>query len=322
MAIASDHPGYRPLLTAVPRAGPAGVKLDVGRRTVTVEGDRDELIAAVALCDGRRTVVDLTEALQGWEAEEVEELVRGLAAEGAVVDCTEAWRIFHRVSGVDTELWREPSDEELRTVLGERFRPLRPGPTVPLKPSPTALDPLTAARRSSWPTEAPHPVDAGELGAVLERMYSGSGTSGRPVPSGGGIYPLVIHVALREGVGATGPGVWWYEPAGGCLVRVSEGAPVLEPAFVAMPNTVEHLARVQPVVFVSAEVERGARRYASRAYRLASIEAGAAMQNAYLVAADLGLPVRAMLGIDDAVATELLELPDGTVPVLALFLGL
>jgi nitroreductase len=75
-------------------------------------------------------------------------------------------------------------------------------------------------------------------------------------------------------------------------------------------------------VIISADLGRAARKYGPRAYRLALIECGAAMQNAYLVAAGMGVPIRAMLGIVDPPAADLLELPEGVVPLLAVFLGI
>jgi hypothetical protein len=86
-------------------------------------------------------------------------------------------------------------------------------------------------------------------------------------------------------------------------------------------NTSTRLANELPVLFVSADVGRGAEKYASRAYRLALMETGAVAQNAYLAAADLKVPIRALLGVDDRGALPLLALPDGAVPLLALLLG-
>ena len=76
-----------------------------------------------------------------------------------------------------------------------------------------------------------------------------------------------------------------------------------------------------PVVFLSANLERTSAVYANRGYRWALIEVGAVMQNAYLVAAELGVPVRAIGGFRDAATHEFLGLPDHVRPMLALLLG-
>ena len=141
------------------------------------------------------------------------------------------------------------------------------------------------------------------------------------MPSGGALYPLVIHLVLRDALGPLEDGVWWYDPAARCVRLLRHGPVALEPLFVPMPNSTEHLSLGDPVIIISADLGRAARKYGPRAYRLALIECGAAMQNAYLAAAGLGAPVRAMLGLADPPTVELLGLPDGTVPLLAILLG-
>jgi nitroreductase len=51
------------------------------------------------------------------------------------------------------------------------------------------------------------------------------------------------------------------------------------------------------------------------------IESGAAMQSVYLAATELGVPIRAIGGIDDARTPALLGLPESSVALLALIIG-
>ena len=51
------------------------------------------------------------------------------------------------------------------------------------------------------------------------------------------------------------------------------------------------------------------------------MEVGAAMQNAYLAGAELGVPVRAIGGFADRATAELLDLQGGAEPLLVLLLG-
>jgi SagB-type dehydrogenase family enzyme len=76
-----------------------------------------------------------------------------------------------------------------------------------------------------------------------------------------------------------------------------------------------------PVVFISANLERTSRAYANRGYRWALIEVGAVLQNAYLVAAELDVPVRAIGGFLDERTHAFLGLPDHVRPMLAVLLG-
>jgi len=154
---------------------------------------------------------------------------------------------------------------------------------------------------------------------VLEAMY-GAGDP-RPVPSGGALYPVVVHVVVLQSVGPLGAGVWWYDPASSALELVSEHVEELRSAFIPLPSTDALLERGHPVIYLSADLRRSGIKYGNRAYRLALMEIGAVMQNAYLVGAETGLPVRAVAGFDEAAATRVLELPDGAVPLLTLLLG-
>jgi SagB-type dehydrogenase family enzyme len=313
---------YRPLLPLAPRFTSDGMEIALGSRVVTVSGPPNQLAAIAALCDGRHPAAAIAAAVEGVGARDLAELLAALAEEGAVVDGSDAWRVFHRWSAVDSQLVRPVERTELLAMLDERYEQPGAAPErVALAPQPTALDGLLAERRSSELGDPPRPVFFEELSALLRSMYAGDGYSGRPVPSGGGLYPLVVHLVLPESVGPLAQGAWWYEPAVDALRPVSLASPELADAFVADQNTQDRLAAGTPVVVISADVGRGARKYASRAYRLALIEVGAAMQNAYLAATDLGVPIRALLGLDDDGARALLALPDGTVPLLALLVG-
>ena len=314
-------PHYRPLLSSIPRPTASGQELDLGGETVTVTGEPGEVARILGYCDGTRTVAEIAQSAGVDDLAEVAGLIEELAQRNAVVDCAEAWKIFHAQSSTETRLWRPVPAEELEELAQGFELPRTGAEAVRLEAAPTAIDALTRRRRSSWPDDGERPVDFRELCALLWVMYSGAGRSGRPVPSGGGLYPLALHLVLRDPVPPLEVGVWWYEPAQNLLHRIRDAEPELGPAFVPMENTVELLARRRPVIVISADVARAARKYANRAYRLALIEVGALMQNAYLAATDLEVPIRAMLGINDDPMIQLLDLPPGTVPLLALFTG-
>ena len=321
MPLSPTDPRFRPLLAAVPRVTESGVEMDVGERAVGVEGEPLEVARLLSLCDGSRTAEQVA-SQGGIEAAEVSELLVKLHGAGAVVDCGEAWRLFQAASAPTSRLLRAPTEEDVAEAGGGRFEPAGSGGALPLRPTATEIDGALARRRSSGPHDPPRPVAFEELSAVLSRSYGGRPPAGRAVPSGGALYPLVLHVALGDELGGAGPGTWWYDPSAEALVPIRSGSEWRTRILVPAEDTAAHLAHGQPIVVISAEISRAARKYGARAYRLALLEAGAAMQNAYLASASLGVPVRAMLGIDEGAAAEALELPDGTVPLLALFVGI
>jgi SagB-type dehydrogenase family enzyme len=309
----------RPLAQAFPREENGSLVFRLHDREVSIGGDLAFVRAVVERCDGLHGVEELSDAV-GGSVSEVRELVRALAEHDIVVDCTEAWRRFHRETGVQSGLYRAIGDAELAELHSWSFRPTAPtSRSEPLAPAPSQVAALASRRRSAHVTERPRPVSFEELSTLLEAMYGARGR--RPVPSGGALYPIVVHVGIFDPVGPLGPGLWWYDPAAAALELVHDRASELRSLFMRLPPTDAVLDRGHPVVFLSADLRRSARNYASRAYRLALMEIGALMQNAYLVGAETGVPLRAVAGFDDRAAEQVLELPDGTAALLTLLLG-
>jgi SagB-type dehydrogenase family enzyme len=109
----------------------------------------------------------------------------------------------------------------------------------------------------------------------------------RPVPSGGGLYPLELYALVRD-VAELAPGVYHYVP-------LTHGLEQLRAVLV--PRALqEYLFMGQPlateagvVVVVAADVERLLRKYGDRGYRYMLFEAGHVAQNLNLAATALGL---------------------------------
>ncbi len=308
----------RPLVAQVPRrAGDEIVLAAPGERELRLGGDLDWVMSVLERCDGRAEAQTIAAAVGADAAQ----LIGQLLEHGVAVDGADAWRLFHAQSSVGSGLGSAPTDAQIAAGLERAVAPLRlAGTTVALQPEPSAVVDLARTRRSSSHRDAARSVSWSELSAVLAGMYGGRGHRGRPVPSGGGLYPLLVHVALR-GDEPPGPGLWWLDPAIPALELVRRAD--ADPAGVLLSHPLSDplIAAGGPVVLISAELERPAEKYANRGYRLALLEAGAVMQNAYLVATELGVPVRAIGGIDDGPAARFLELSPSAVALLAVVLG-
>lgn len=306
----------RPLATGPVREEPGATVLLTPRTEVRVEGAQPLLRRILGCCDGRRTVAQILETLDVADRAEATALIEALLERGALCDCTQAWRVFHWQSSVESGFFRTPSEATLAEIARERYRPTVDDVHA-LEVQPTAVAATAAGRRSATRATARRSVGYAELGAVLSAMY---GTH-RPVPSAGALYPLVVHVVVRAPVGPLAPGLWWYdaERAALALVRADD----YELAEVILPEATADalLAAREPVVFISADVGRPARKYANRAYRYALIELGAALQDGHLACAELGIPVRAIGGLRDGRAHDFLGLGDGVEPILAVLLG-
>ncbi|MDQ4143529.1 MAG: nitroreductase family protein [Actinomycetota bacterium] len=75
-------------------------------------------------------------------------------------------------------------------------------------------------------------------------------------------------------------------------------------------------------VFISCDFSSPLSKYGNRGYRFGLMEAGAAMQNVYLYAAERGLATRAIGGFNDPMITDLLGLNGGLArPLLLILIG-
>jgi len=348
----------RPLAVAAPRRTSTGVAFTVLASEVQVRGDARVVESLVGLCDGRRSLREVISLLDHDRHGDVTELAEGLIAQGVLVDCTRAYRVFHWQSSNESPYLRDLDDDQLAALETETFQPRTLAPTeVRLQPRTTALDRLLERRASAWPGTS-RPVTFEELSALLAVMYRGPRPplDRRPVPSGGALYPLAVHVVVREPVGPLGRGLWWYDPGvaaqdaawrshdpgpaspdsgpgprdqgpssdavgPGSLRLVRSDRLGLEDVLISDPTTDRLVAAESPALFISADLERGPRKYANRGYRWALVEVGAVMQNAYLFGAELGLPIRAIGGFMDQATRDYLDLAGEVWPMLAVLVG-
>jgi SagB-type dehydrogenase family enzyme len=323
-AFETEREEIRPLVSGFTRWTDDAVEIDTGRHEVRIEGDLDLARAVIGNCDGRRSVRELVE-LHGPDGAE---LITELIASGALVDCTQSWRAFHRQGSVGTALGR-PLDEQ--GVLALQQMTFRPSGTcaadVALQVEPCTTLTLSERRRSSFPVADGITPSFAQLSSVLAGSYRFRLDSGAPsavagsVASAGALYPLIVHVLIRTALPEVPTGLWWYDPTALRLERIRDDRFELGSLF--LPNNLSDalLAKREPVVFVSADLGRPTRKYGARGYRYALIEAGALLQAATLVATELGLPVRPIGGFDDGQAHRFLDLPASAVCLLGLSLG-
>ena len=308
----------RPVLVTDPRWTDEGVELDLELSVVKVDDDTGRLRPVLDACDGRRSVLELTTEF----GPDARGLIDELLGAGALVDVEQGWRRFHRLSGNPPPVGRATSDAEVSELMSERFAPPEPlGDPVPLEAAASEVGRAARRRSSALPGPEPRPLRWEQLGALLSVAYGRASVGWFTVPSGGALYPIVVHVLVRKPIGPLEPGVWWYDHWRGELRQQRPGRPDIEPLVLSHPVTDPLVARDEPILAVSADLARPCRKYGGRGYRFALMETGAVMQSAYLVGAELDLPVRACAGYHDAGVNALLGHRDSVVCTLLLFVG-
>lgn len=237
-----------------------------------------------------------------------------------------AWS-FHR----NTSRWAHNA----ATAAPEKYpAPAKEQPLAPLQRLPPPL-PLalslgeTLAARVSCRCFAGTALPLATLGTLLHAAYGVIQRVRfgpleyleRPLPSGGGLYPLELYVIARA-VAGLAAGVWHYTPLHHGLEQLREVAlprPLVTYLFMGQDQAAEAAA----LMVITAVPGRSLDKYGDRGYRYLLFEAGHALQNAQLAAAALGAGSCALGGFFDSELGALLQLDPATeFPLYAATLGM
>jgi SagB-type dehydrogenase family enzyme len=165
------------------------------------------------------------------------------------------------------------------------------------------------------------PMVLTQLGNLLHTGYGVLGTIDfwgefceRPVPSGGGLYPLELYVLTQRVSGLSG-GVYHYVPIAHAL-EIVRGDPLPSLLTAEMFLGQPYLKEAAAVIVLTAVVERSLWKYEDRGYRYLLLEAGHVAQNLNLGATALGLGCLNLGGFFDEDLTALLSLDKDSEVVL------
>jgi SagB-type dehydrogenase family enzyme len=163
------------------------------------------------------------------------------------------------------------------------------------------------SRRRSVREFAAAPLTDDEVAHLLWAAQGVTSSDGkRTAPSAGALYPLELYVVDAGGVSR-------YRPADHALTAVRSGD--LRAALAAVAVEQDWIAIAPLVVVILGVTGRTAAKYGDRADRYVALEAGHAAQNLLLQATALGLAGVPVGAFHDADLADLLDLPDGWVPL-------
>jgi SagB-type dehydrogenase family enzyme len=197
-----------------------------------------------------------------------------------------------------------------------------PAPRLPEAPLRAAIEGRSTCRRF-----AGEPLPLADLGTLLHAGYGITGTTElggefceRPIPSGGGLYPLELYVIAQRIEGLDG-GAYHYVPLGHRLEVVRpDPLPTLltSEMFLGQP----YLAGAAAVIVITALVERSLWKYEDRGYRYILLEAGHCAQSVNLCAEGMGLGSLNLGGFMDEDVMALLRLdPDHEIVLYGVAVG-
>ena len=167
-----------------------------------------------------------------------------------------------------------------------------------------------------------------ELGTLLKNAYGVRGVvqlghiehHERPVPSGGGLYPLELYALVRR-VQRLTAGVYHYSALSHGLEFVRDhplSGEFLSELFMGQP----YLAGAAVILVITAVFERNMHKYGDRGYRYVLFEAGHVAQNINLTAVSLAVGSFNLGGFFDKYLAELLILdPRQEAPLYGIAVG-
>jgi SagB-type dehydrogenase family enzyme len=182
-------------------------------------------------------------------------------------------------------------------------------PLSPPELPPCTLDDVLRRRRSAR-RFAEAPLAEAQLSALLHAGYGvtgrlDDGVAARPLrtaPSGGGLYPLDLYLALQR-ADEVEPGLYRYDPLDHALEALGPPADLGR----ASPYP-ELVGDAGAVVLVTAAFWRSRFKYGLRGYRFTLLEAGHVAQNLLLAATALDLGAVVLGGFYDGRVDDILGL--------------
>lgn len=190
-------------------------------------------------------------------------------------------------------------DERAVVETAGNYKLYTEGEVVSLPPPAAIATPLSDVflARNSCRSFSGQPITLAELSQVLSavratRKATLSSEKGlelwfRSYPSGGGLYPSEIYVALRN-VEGMAPGLLHYDARRHALTRIIDAVPFSE-LRVVLGDEDRLTLNAGAVFFISSLPERTVVKYAYRGYRFAMMEAGMIPLMLNLAATGLGL---------------------------------
>jgi Nitroreductase family len=316
--------------------------------TVTIEDDVDAVLEIVGRANGRQAAGEWIGSLTTVSFERGLEIIAELLRIGVLQRREELPFVMHHLSSNSQPFGFRAIDDEEMSLIYETPRytdPRRQLNTTHASDRveyPSALRTLLWSRESSAPIVGNGSPSPDLLREMLFAMYGGRPDGRKVVPSGGALWPLTLYVAGPLQVRTDDlprvkktkdinvhPGrdqrwrLWWFDDTQGDLVAIDNDGKCQVGSWFVPDGDVQDalLNSCASVIVIAGDFRRVAAKYGPRGYNNTLMECGAAMQNAYLFAAERELSVRAYAGFfDNTVAAEI-GLPDTVVPLLLLLVG-
>lgn len=268
------------------------------RKTIEVAAPASLLAAVARLCDGRLAWRDVAvELARRWDQSQVEDFLRGLCREGALVDAGEVLAHWADI-GYATPPPADGADLARAARAASLRIDARAGPASSRLPAAAGRFAQLLASRASSRTFDDTPLPAGSLRAILWAAAGVTASDGagqvlhRTIASGGNLHGLRWFAAVLRPLpdpagNAIEPGLHEavFHLDGGCSLQLRQAGAELAWPLLHDPRVL-HFASA--ILLPVADNGLALRTYGNRGTVFAHIEAGQSLQNAQLMASAVG----------------------------------
>jgi len=297
--------------------------------TVDIVCPGEVMFELLRRCDGQTPFAEIRRTLASrWSVHDLDKLVRMLEKQGVLVEASAlalgVWQY------VKNPRWSgpEPTVAELEQLLKETERQAAKKAAVSYRDAPGFPLRTLLKRRRSIRGFSDAPVSLSKISGLLwaaygiqkQRSSKENGLVHRSVPSGGGLFPLQVHLVNLRTTPELGRGVYrvqFAKDGSVGLERLGNGIQDIYRAF----DDPELLRHAQAAVTICGMFGRSARKYGNRAVLYVTLEAGHAAQNILLAASGFGLAAVEIGGFFENRLQACLEMGEEGVPLTTVVFG-
>lgn len=296
-----------------------GIDILTDDSIVSISGDvTGDVWRVLGLCDGQRSVGDIVDAVRDYmSADMASKIIDDLVTIGVLEDSRRVYRRFHKLTSNPSCYYYDRSREDLHNWLQNPLRTIHKigdDYTVRAGKCDSVIVDLQR-KRHSVRSYTDDPLNGWQ---VMHLCSTGYSLRNHAVPSGGGLYPLRLFVAVRRECPSLPSGYYEYDHNLNALGRFSDYD---EQAINYICGTSRSLFNAPVLIVIAADFNRQAYKYANKAYRLALIEAGQVAQNITLAAVEMGLGTCELGGLLDEACAEEFGMTEDCAPVLGMTVG-
>ena len=264
----------------------------------------------IPLFNGINSIIDIF-ILSGLKKKEFNNIIHILEKYELIYSSNSLGIWFHKNTLENTPYISNYEEKDIEKIKPVKYKIHE---TVPYKyNNKTTLKGLISERKSSRLFNGDK-ISSINILDVVKSMYFLNGSF--TVPSGGAIYPIDIYVYIINS--DIKSGLYFYSRDGEKLKYLKDIK--ITDVFYSMNNK-EMIKESSFITFVCSNLEKHMTKYSNRGYRYTLMEAGAIMQNAYLLGAEKKMGVLAYGNFNDSYTSYLLGLSENCFPIIPIIFG-